>query len=249
MNFSYTIAIIIILLVLIPWLWRYRLRPHLASNELHKQFKHHKKWKQIKKTEQLLVTLYQRVNGAAVSASERKRLHIEEDAFIYGEIQFLSFFGVLEKVNPQTGEVFYDLGSGTGKAVLTAAMYYDFSKACGIEFLPGLHDLANMQLRKAQMLENSQDKDFSRRLSSVQFIQDNFLHCDFSDGDIIFVNATCLSYPTWHAIIEKLKALKSGSRVIVLSKKIPLEEFTLIHQSLELMSWGMNSVNIYIKRH
>lgn len=40
------------------------------------------------------------------------------------------------------GGVFYDLGSGTGKVVLAAAILHGFSACCGIELLTGLHEIA-----------------------------------------------------------------------------------------------------------
>jgi hypothetical protein len=36
---------------------------------------------------------------------------------IYGEIDFLSFISVLKKINLDPGGTFYDLGSGSGRAV------------------------------------------------------------------------------------------------------------------------------------
>jgi hypothetical protein len=42
----------------------------------------------------------------------------------------------------QAGGVFYDLGSGTGKVVLAAALLHSFSACCGIELLAGLHEVA-----------------------------------------------------------------------------------------------------------
>ena len=38
-------------------------------------------------------------------------------SLIYGEVDFHSFARVLRKINPVPGGVFYDLGSGTAKAV------------------------------------------------------------------------------------------------------------------------------------
>jgi hypothetical protein len=46
---------------------------------------------------------------------------------------------VLRKINAEPGKVFYDLGSGTGKAVFVARLTQDFSKCIGIEILHSLH--------------------------------------------------------------------------------------------------------------
>lgn len=39
---------------------------------------------------------------------------------VYGEIDFFSFAAIMEKVGPEPGEVFVDLGHGTGRAVVAA---------------------------------------------------------------------------------------------------------------------------------
>ena len=50
-------------------------------------------------------------------------------SLIYGEVDFHSFARVLRKINPVPGGVFYDLGSGTAKAVFVARFMHDF-KMC-----------------------------------------------------------------------------------------------------------------------
>ena len=49
-----------------------------------------------------------------------------------------SFAWVLHHAHPQPGEVFVDLGSGLGKAVLAAFLLHDFKKLVGIELLTDL---------------------------------------------------------------------------------------------------------------
>lgn len=252
-DFSYKLlAIGIILLIWIPWLWRYQIKPYFATININQRLKKHPEWKKIKKTEKFLISLYRRTNSYRVSLQERKRLAYQETDYIYGEIEFLTFFTILEKVKPQPGEIFYDLGCGSGKAVFTAALFFDLSKARGIESLPKLYEIANNQLKKSKILIQSYDKDFqqfiSNKISHIQFFNENFLNFNFTDADIVFVNATCMSYFTWSLILEKLLLLKPGSRVIVNTKKIKHEKFDLLNQSMELMSWGINSVNIYIKK-
>lgn len=241
--YNVTILIVAVLLVWIPWLWRYRIRPRAAKAQLKKLLKNHPEAQSLIDKENFLVELYQTVNARRISQQERKRLGITEDAFVYGEIEFLPFFTILDRVKPQSHEIFYDLGSGSGKAVMTATCYFDLSKACGIELLPGLFAAANAQIQKAYQLK----KIDSRKIASIKFINDNFIEYDFSDGDIIFINATCLDYFIWEKLLTKLTCLKSGSRVIVTTKKIAHEQFEVIYSGMDLMSWGMNTVNIYRK--
>jgi SAM-dependent methyltransferase len=245
------LVLICVALIWLPWIWRYKFRPHLAKSNLHKILLDHPEGKRLGRIVSMLHTLYRGIHSDRLSQKERARLGLKDDAYIYSEIDFMSFLLLLDKIKPQSGQVFYDLGSGAGKAVFTAGLAYDLSKACGIEILPGLVKLATTQINKAKTLVNLGDKNLTevylQRISSVQFINDNFLNCDISDGDLIFINATCLNYPTWEALIEKLKKLKVGSHIITTTKKIQDADFEVVYQAKELMSWGMNSVNIYKK--
>ncbi len=252
MKLIYFLFFLSLIVIWLPWLWRYQWQPRLAKKNLDRVLKAYPQGQALGQVVALLNTLYRGVHAKSLSQRERRRLGLQDDAFIYGEVDFLSFILLLEKVKPQAGEVFYDLGSGSGRAVFTAALGYDFSKACGIELLDSLCRLAKVQINKAKTLiflnKNKKNRErYLSRLASIHFIQDNFLHCEISDADLVFINATCFSYSIWEALIEKLKKLKVGSRIITTSKKIQAEQFELVYETKELMSWGMNSVYIYKK--
>lgn len=251
MNLINILFAITILLIIIPWLWRHRIKPGFSKDELQQKIARHPDKKNILRTETFLKNLYKEINSTRISNRDRKQLNLDADAFICGEIDFLSFFTILEKIQPQSSDIFYDLGSASGKAVFAAALFFNFSKCIGIELLPGLHNTAIAQIKNAKALLTTYDKNtennFSRKISNIEFINDNILHSDFSDGDVIFINATCFNFSTWEKLIEKFSRLKAGSKIIVTSKKIENEQFKLLSNSLELMSWGMCSLYIYQK--
>jgi precorrin-6B methylase 2 len=238
---AYYLFVLALILVLVPWLWRYKVRPYLAKKDMRQSLANVDQGSKVLNQVKQLELLYQRVFAEAISRLDRSRLGFNEDAFIYGEIDFLSFILILQKIEPKPNEIYYDLGSGSGKSVLAAALSCHFSKSCGIELLPGLVKLAHKQLERAKQLWPSAD------LSSIEFIQGDFLLLDFSDADVVFINATCLHYQTWQALTVKLASLKPGSRVITTTKKLLHQDFKLLYEGRELMSWGMNSVNIYVK--
>lgn len=236
----YIIALLIIIAVSIDWIWRYQIRK--------RRTKHHPKWHEFKKIELLLHNIYQSTIPTNISLQDRNELQLNDDAFTYGEIEFLPFLILLDEINPKSGEVFYDLGSGAGKAVFAAGLSYDLHKACGIEFLPGLCAFATSRIDKAKsLLQHQNDQIMIHRLSSIQFIQGDLLNHDYADADIIYISATCFGYSLWEKIIAKLTTLKVGSRIIITTKKIEHEQFELIKESNRLMSWGLNSVFIYRK--
>lgn len=248
MIYGYFIIAFAIVVALGPWLWRYQLKPRYATQTYTRLLQQHPHQAQIEKTVHFLHSLYKKINSAAISRQERKRYALMDDAYVYGEIDFLSFIFILEKAKPRSGEIFYDLGSGAGKAVFTAALSYDFYKVYGIERLPGLYKLAQIQVNKAITLANlNKIKNHMQRIKAIQFINGDFIEQNIVKADIVFINATCLSYHIWEALVEKLMQLKQGSRVIVTTKKIQNKQFTLLYHGLELMSWGINSVSIYLK--
>src|SRR4051812_20387328 len=84
--------------------------------------------RRVKNSFRVFTTLYKDVNGIAISLAERERLQLQDLSFTYGEINPGTFAAILEIAKPQAGDVFFDLGCGTGKAVFCAAMLYDWSR-------------------------------------------------------------------------------------------------------------------------
>ena len=97
--------------------------------------------------------------GKSVSKKERDELNLKTPNLVYGEITFETFGTVVEKIRKcyglpgvgasgpagvlQTrGGIFYDLGSGTGKPVIAAAILHNFDVCYGIEYLEGLYSVS-----------------------------------------------------------------------------------------------------------
>src|SRR5688572_30636458 len=88
--------------------------------------------------------IFSDIQGYTLSSVGRMKLQRDADpAFTYGEVTPESVQMMLETVQPQPGEVFYDLGSGTGKAVIFAAILADFARCTGIELVEDLWQAAN----------------------------------------------------------------------------------------------------------
>lgn len=182
---------------------------------------------------------YQGINGAALSIQERERLGIQDGSCLYGEVVLYSFADLLNLAHLKTDEVFYDLGSGVGKAVLMAALLYPLKKAVGIEWLIPLHDAATTACARAAML---------RPELPIYFIQNDILSCDINDADVVFINATAFYGLFWDKLVEKLKQLKKGTRIILTSKSLHERYFKALHHGSHLMSWGLAFVSIYEKQ-
>lgn len=191
--------------------------------------------------------IYKDVNATAISLKDREELSPKDNmAYIYGEVTFYSFVTILEKTEPQPGEIFYDLGSGGGKAVFIAGLVFDFAKVVGIERLKGLYDLT-VKLKEKLLTMPELKTYFPNKNLQIEFINSDFLEVDISEVNVLFINATCFKHTFWDAIIGKLVKLKAGTKVIVSGNYLNVGGYELIYSGQHLMSWGMSSINIYKK--
>lgn len=243
----YFIITIPFLLVILKLLLTNILVPHFKKKELKKQLSQNTDWSRIEKRIGILETLYKKARAKSSSIRYRLLHLIQDKEFIYGEIDFLSFYTILERATPSTQDIFFDLGSGSGKAVLSTMLFFNVNKSIGIELLPPLYEQSNTLLKKAiqRFQQIDVEKEYLPQMERIQFINDSFLHYDFADASIIYVAATCLTDATWNELISKMACLKSGSRIIVATRIIHHEQFELIYQGVELMSWGLCPVRIY----
>lgn len=196
---------------------------------------------------EVIKNLYKMTNGMELSLAERDRLDISDSTFTYGEINPSSFAEMLQVAEPKPGEIFYDLGSGTGKAVFCAALLYDWQALRGIEFLPALHQTSVKLLKSLPNLPEIK-KYYPNKAFPIEFIQKDFLNYDFSDADIIYIHATTFGYPLWDNLGRKLQQLRPGARVIVNTKQLDPEYFNKIDETTYLMGWGESTVFTFKKK-
>ena len=168
---------------------------------------------------------------------------------IYGEITNLTpfsfIFGFLsdrkEVLWGDETRVFVDLGSGTGRPVIAAALLHTFELCIGIEFVP---DLFKASLRIKSLYENLliSSHDSSPSAPKVDFLCGSFLNKEVynwvENGDVIFINSTCFDTPLMETIGSLASQMKRSSVVITLSYKLPVTAgFTLLMEERFEMSW------------
>lgn len=175
--------------------------------------------------------LYKDVDGFALSRQARQQLDAIE--YVYGEIEFLSFIALLSLVKPDRNTVFYDLGSGTGKAVIACAMVYPVKKSVGIELFPELVSCANSQIKNLTRIPS-----YVHQTKKIIFILDNFLTADLSDATLIFINSSTFFNPTWIKLCARLDTLPNLNSVITTSKPLISSKFSPIISTKMQMSWG-----------
>jgi hypothetical protein len=143
-----------------------------------------------------------------------------EDSLVYGEIDMEGFFHLLQSLLPPriiasngTG-TFYDLGSGSGRAVFCARFSCDFQQCIGIELLPNLHDLAVSVSSLYKFL-------YSHKLhySTVSFQCANLMTFDWwTNGTVVYAPSLLFDDVLMDCIATKAIFMASGTYLIGLKK-------------------------------
>lgn len=83
------------------------------------------------------------VVGSTASKEYRTQHNLEGHTnFTYGEVEFLHFYSIVEYVKPKQGEVFWDLGCGTGKPVVICGLCFpQLKRVKGVEIFKNLAEL------------------------------------------------------------------------------------------------------------
>ena len=188
--------------------------------------------------------LYSDIDGYKVSALGRARSDSKNKTLTYGEVAPDSFFQILSSVSPQAGEVFYDLGSGTGKAVMLAGLSFPFQKVVGVEILSELSQVAqSVLIRYRSEFQKTLPQEYMKQ--TIDFITKDFFDVDISDADVVFAHCTCFSTELMVSLSKKLSELKVGARVITVTQQLNSPLFKLQSSRLYHMAWGNATVWVY----
>jgi histone methylation protein DOT1 len=183
--------------------------------------------------------LYAGVDGYRLSHGERKRLGSEDRALVYGEIDPRAFGELLDRVGVAPGEVFWDVGSGTGKPVLLAAMLFPFARCLGVEVLAPLHAEAEVRLQRYRV------EVLPELPEEIQFLLGRYEEVDVSAADVLFSHCTTFDDAGLATLAATCARLKAGSRIITVGP--PLEHAALepaFHAPV-LMEWGESTCHVY----
>lgn len=197
--------------------------------------------------EQYFKNLYAHVDGYGLSAKAKAKLNLPPDkSLTYGEISFDTFPQILAAAKLKHGGTFCDLGSGTGKAVIAAALVGSFDKLIGIELLDDLYEASERVLAKFEAeVRPKLPAELKRR--SVAFIHANFFDYDWHDADCVFVQATCMSDTALTQLETNLELLKLGSTVITVTVPLSSLQFKNTDSKKFQLGWGEATVFFYKK--
>lgn len=166
----------------------------------------------------------------------------ETDSLVYGEIAYSAMYELLEMlkdkgvIGGKAGEVFLDLGSGVGKAVLMAGFLHNFQTCIGFEVLSELHTMAVELFAKAQ-------EDTAAKLESRL---GDYMEQDWPEATVVLSNSTCLTREMFDLLVQKAaERLPAGTVLISMSKAVHSASWSLVEQSQKALHWGICSFYVY----
>ena len=201
---------------------------------------------------ELLVKDHPTKVGKNASTSERLEKNDQRGTLVYGEISFNSFAVAMEKVINKygglqdSGGIFYDIGSGTGKPALAAALLHDFDEVKGIEILDGLFKIS-LQIQavwEEKIVPLLSDK---KAKTKVTFTKGDATLLDWSDATCVFANSTCFDDNLMKKLAENSESCPSGTFFITFTRKLPSENWKVLEHESHPMSWGHATVFIHRK--
>ena len=131
--------------------------------------------------------IYFNLSGFNVSERDKQNVTLKGSNPTYGELvpETIKFIiKDLKKIFKNKKLVFYDLGSGSGRSLITFGLLNKFKKLYGIELSNERHDMAVKALKKYKTF-------YDNKLDNVQFINNDLFNIDISDGDAFFISNLC----------------------------------------------------------
>jgi hypothetical protein len=183
---------------------------------------------------------YQSIPSYSISKQYRITQEPTNSDLIYGELSVHSFLYLLALIPKKNNALIYDLGSGDGKLLLSAVLFFKNLTAIGIEKVTDLQKIA-FELSLAL------NANIQKNYSSLLFLHQDFLNTDYFDANIIYINGAALKQTSWNQVCDSFKHLSENSYVISVERKLNLPLFMLEYTGMHNASWGKARVYIYQK--
>jgi len=160
----------------------------------------------------------------------------------YGEVTFSHFIPILEFADPKPGEVFWDLGCGAGRPLISASLAFPELKACkGLELLGQLASLGSHLATRLHDSCTQREVSFS----PMEVWEGDILNYDWFDADLIYLSAVCFSEELCIKVADLLTRVKKGTRILSL-RPIPERDYLEMFSTIEAkMSWGQGRIYYY----
>lgn len=144
--------------------------------------------------------------GYDVSRAEESRVKASEGSSTYGEMMPSAVDRLVDALDLEPHDVFYDLGSGMGKVVIQVAMTVEIAACVGIELVDSRHKTA------CDVLATAREQGVLRT-SNVRFRNRDMLRARCSDATVIYTCSTAFSDGFMTKLVSRLARLRPGVRL------------------------------------
>lgn len=165
--------------------------------------------------------------GRAFRTSLKNRPRKRLLGLTYGETPLSSFEQMMDWAQPRAGEVFLELGSGTGRLSMVASMAMGL-QSFGIDCITPFVRNANAVSKRLQLSSSFEEGDFFER--------------SWSDADIVYITATASTDEQVQRMSQKCGELKEGARLISLTHPPQSDVMTKLGMRMMDFSWGTTAV-------
>jgi hypothetical protein len=186
--------------------------------------------------------VYQGVSGFISYQPGEKEAGQEKKIFLtYGEILYPSVNKIIDCMNIDENDVFYDLGSGIGKVTLQYFLKSPVKKAVGIEASETRHNTA----LEVYGIVRKEFPDLFAGGRELNSICGNFLMQDISDATIIYTCSTCFDEELLQSIGEladrcpNLKYLATNKKI---PNKLPLTSVVDVDCTWDKTKWHIYGI-------
>lgn len=162
----------------------------------------------------------------------------EKNIYAYGETPLTTMEQIARACGIQSSDVVYELGSGRGRACFWLHFFIG-CRVVGIEYVP-------------EFVRTAQHVRVHFGIEAVRFHCIDILQADLSAATVVYFYGTMADEAFISGLIEKLKKLPAGAKVITVS--FPLTAYTdqTFLQVVKIFSarffWGEADIYLHVKR-
>lgn len=160
----------------------------------------------------------------------------EENLYQYGETPLTTLEQIMNRVGVTANDTVFELGSGRGRCCFWLSQYLGCS-VVGIEQVPSFVERANRIIKRCG-------------LQKVAFKCADFNEVSLKGATVVYLYGTCLEPGAIHKLINKLKELPSGTKIITVSYPLTdydnTDTFELMNCFSQSFTWGIAEVYFHI---
>jgi hypothetical protein len=171
----------------------------------------------VRDVRKLIRWLYRSRDGFKVPLSAKSVVDRARSCSMYGEILPTAALQLIDFLELSPNDNFYDLGSGTGKLVLSAAMASE-AKCVGIELVEPRWQFALDALADARELG-------AIRAHTVEFRKEDFMTSDLSDATVVYTCSTGFPLSLMKKLAHRLALSNKGLTFVTLQDLDPTPWF------------------------